>query len=205
MITSEDLYALLAQGESDSLELKTNIPAPDKLAKLLSSLSNTKGGTVVVGVREPNNIVGTDIERFSKYVGLARCQLHGRLDVEYYPIAVEGKTLGIIEVRPAELPIATSEGYFKRVGEQDVLIGASQLATEFSSVSDPSAAITALTETISAQSSQIEQLRVSFEKANSMRVKFFFIILGAIIGGVVRMLMPVIWDYLDGMVKLISG
>lgn len=200
MITSEAIRALLAQGENECLEFKANTPAPENLAKMLSSLANTKGGTVIVGVREPNEVLGTNIDRFSKFVERAKQHLHGSLDLNYYPLSFEGKTLGIIEVSSAKLPIATSQGYFKRVGERDTLLDAAQLAAEFSAVQNPAAAITALSETISAQSEQLEKLRLSFDKANSWVTKLTYMVVGAIITGVVRLALPGLIDVVSNLV-----
>ena len=187
MHTQQTVAQLLTQVEGPTLEFKVNTPLPESLARLLSSFANTSGGTVIVGVKEPDVILGTDIVRFEKLVTRAVERLHGQIDVAHYPVEVGGKKLGIIEVKPAKVPVAASEGYFRRVGERDEPFNAQQLVQRMSAVPDHGAAIASLSETIAGQSTEISKLRESFEKANSWRRKAFYALLGAIATAVVKL------------------
>ncbi|AZE91632.1 helix-turn-helix domain-containing protein [Pseudomonas orientalis] len=201
MITSDQLHALIAQGENESLELKVNTPSPDKLAIILSSMANTNGGTIVVGVREPYEIVGVGIARFNNLVEQAKGKLSGAAVIDYYSVEIDGKKLGVIQIDRAELPVSAPQGYFRRVGDQDYLLDASQIANVFASVPDQYAALSALSDTISNQSVQIEKLHKLFEKANWWGTKIFFMVIGALIAWLVRVLMPndisTIWGWLS--------
>lgn len=92
-VQPETIAQLLKQGESPTLEFKVSTPHPANLSRLISGLANTSGGTVLVGVREPGIIVGTDIERFKHIVQLARTQIHGELSLIDYSVDVAGKRI----------------------------------------------------------------------------------------------------------------
>jgi len=176
------------QGEGASLEMKANTPHPENLSRLISGLANAGGGTVVVGVREPATILGTNLVRFERLVQLSRDRLHGEVDLIAYPIEVDGKQIGVIEVKQAKVPVATPEGYFRRVGEREELLTTQQLVSTMVSVPDHSIAIASLSETIAGQSSELAKLRKSFEKANSWQRKAFYAFLGAVATAVVKVL-----------------
>lgn len=192
MHTSATITQLLKQGEGPRLELKVNTPHPENLSRLFSGLANTTGGTVVVGVREPATILGTDIDRFKRLVELARGRLHGEVDLVAYPVEVDGKKLGIVDVKQAKVPVAAQEGYFRRVGDREELLSAQQLVQTMSAVPNHSVAIASLSETIAGQSSELAKLRESFEKANSWKRKAFYAFLGAAATAVVKLLLAAV-------------
>ena len=189
MHTSTTITQLISHGEGPTLELKVNTPHPENLSRLISALANTSGGAVVVGVREPATILGTDIERFKRFVQLARVRLHGEVELFDYSVDVDGKQLGVIEVKRATVPVAAQEGYFRRVGDQQELLTAQQLVQTMAAVPNPSVAITSLSETVAGQSSEIAKLRESFEKANSWQRKAFYALIGAAATAVIKLIL----------------
>jgi len=189
MHTPESISQLIKQGEGPTLEFKVNTPHPENLSRLISGLANTDGGTVVIGVREPATVLGTDIDRFKRLVQLARTRLHGEVEVIGYPVDVDGKHLGIIEVKRAKIPVASQEGYFRRVGDREEPLTTQQLVQTMAAVPDHSAAITSLSETISVQSGELAKLRDSFEKANSWQRKAFYAIIGAVASAVIKLVL----------------
>ena len=121
-------------------EFKVNTPSPDNLARLLSGLANAEGGTVIVGVREPDAIVGTDPKKSESFLQRSIARLQGQIAIQHY-VVEEGKSLGIIRVEPAKTPVAAPDGYFRRVGANDRPFTAQQLIARMSAVPDHSAAI----------------------------------------------------------------
>jgi predicted HTH transcriptional regulator len=192
MHTSATITQLLKQGEGPSFELKVNTPHPENLSRLISGLANTNGGTVVVGVRNPASILGTDIDRFKRLVQLAQDRLHGEVDLVAYPVEVDGKQLGIIDVKHSKVPVAAQEGYFRRVGDREELLTAQQLVQTMSAVPNHAIAIASLSETIAGQSAEIAKLRESFDKANSWQRKAFYALLGATATAVLKLLTAVV-------------
>lgn len=192
MHTSATITQLLKQGEGPTLEFKVNTPHPENLSRLISGLANTSGGAIVVGVREPATILGTNIERFKRLVELARTRVHGEVELLDYSVEVDGKQLGIIEVKQAKVPVAAQEGYFRRVGDREELITAKQLVQMMEAVPNHAVAITSLSETIAGQSSELAKLRESFEKVNSWQRKAFYAFLGAAATAIVKILLAAV-------------
>ena len=56
------LADLLKQGEGETLDFKQKITSCDKIAKTLCSFANTKGGVLLVGVKDDRTITGIDPE-----------------------------------------------------------------------------------------------------------------------------------------------
>ncbi len=57
------LKELISQGESTTLEFKRKSTTPEKFAKEISALANTKGGWLLVGVDDDGKIVGVHSEK----------------------------------------------------------------------------------------------------------------------------------------------
>ena len=58
-----NLRDLIALGEGETLEFKTKTTHPHRISRTLSSLANTRGGQVLVGVDDDGRIVGVrDVE-----------------------------------------------------------------------------------------------------------------------------------------------
>ena len=189
MHTPQDIARLLKEGEGPTLEFKVSTPLPDSLSRLISGFANTNGGTVLVGVREPDTIAGTDIVRFEKLVQRAKERLHGDVNLSHYSVELEGKMLGVLEVKPSKVPVASPEGYFRRVGDKEEPLGVHQLVERMSAVPDHATAIGSLSETIGGQSVELAKLRESFEKANSWQRKAFYALLGAAATAVVKLVL----------------
>jgi predicted HTH transcriptional regulator len=192
MHTSQDIERLLKQGEGPSLEFKVNTPFSESLSRLISGFANTSGGTLIVGVREPNTIIGTDVARFEKFVQKTKERLNGKVEVTSYAVELEGKLLGVLEVQKSKIPIASPEGYFRRVGDREVPLDASQIVELMSSVPDHAAAIASLSKTIAEQSAEFGKLRESFEKVNSWKRKAFYALLGAVATTVVKLVLAAV-------------
>lgn len=189
MHTPQDIERLLKQGEGPALEFKVSTPLPESLARLISGFANTSGGTLIVGIREPNTIAGTEIARFEKLVQKTKERLNGKVEIFYYSVELEGKSLGVLEVKQSKIPIATPEGYFRRVGDREVPLEASQIVERMSSVPDHAAAISSLSETIAEQSAEFGKLRVAFERVNSWKRKAFYALMGAAATAVVKLVL----------------
>ena len=58
-----DVKRLIDAGEGFELEFKRKVSSPQKIAKTLSSLANTKGGTILFGVDDDGTIVGIESEK----------------------------------------------------------------------------------------------------------------------------------------------
>jgi predicted HTH transcriptional regulator len=62
-MNSKELKELIAEGESSLLEFKRKISSHEKIAKEISALANTIGGTLILGVDDDGSIVGIESEK----------------------------------------------------------------------------------------------------------------------------------------------
>ena len=58
----QNLIDLLKQGEGESLDFKQKITSLDKIAKTICSFANTRGGIILVGVKDDRSLTGIDPE-----------------------------------------------------------------------------------------------------------------------------------------------
>ncbi len=65
MLDKESLFELIAGGENSSVEFKRKSPSPEKLAKEISALANTKGGYLFLGVDDDGSVCGIHSEKTS--------------------------------------------------------------------------------------------------------------------------------------------
>ncbi|MBI5020926.1 MAG: putative DNA binding domain-containing protein [Ignavibacteriales bacterium] len=58
-----DVKLMIEEGEGFMLEFKRRISSPEKIARTIISLANTKGGTILFGVDDDGSIVGVESEK----------------------------------------------------------------------------------------------------------------------------------------------
>lgn len=58
-----DVKILIEEGEGFQLEFKRRISSPEKIARTIISLANTKGGNILFGVDDDGKIVGVESEK----------------------------------------------------------------------------------------------------------------------------------------------
>jgi GTPase len=56
--TDRKLSELISQGESETLEFKQKLPPESIISRILAAFANTKGGTLVIGVRDQGELIG---------------------------------------------------------------------------------------------------------------------------------------------------
>lgn len=59
-MTHRELEQLVELGEGISLEFKRRVPRPERMAKEVVALANTRGGRIVLGVEDSGSIVGVE-------------------------------------------------------------------------------------------------------------------------------------------------
>lgn len=62
-MNAKELLNLISNGESSTLEFKRKSTTPEKLAKEIVAMANTKGGYLLVGVDDNGKIYGIDSEK----------------------------------------------------------------------------------------------------------------------------------------------
>jgi ATP-dependent DNA helicase RecG len=120
------LKDLLKEGESETVEFKPSLSQMDKITESISAFSNTKGGTVVIGVSDKGEVLGVDIGK-NTIESLAN-QIKQNTDPMAYPsIRVEGsdkKQVVIIEIGEGkQKPLLAFGRAYRRVGRSNQKLG----------------------------------------------------------------------------------
>jgi predicted HTH transcriptional regulator len=63
MMNLHDVKLLIEEGEGFQIEFKRRISSPEKIARTIISLANTKGGQILFGVDDGGKIVGVESEK----------------------------------------------------------------------------------------------------------------------------------------------
>lgn len=76
------LYNLIAQGEHETLEFKYEINDPRKIARTLVAFANTRGGRLLVGIRDNGIISGVSIDE-EYYMVESGAKLYSRPEIDF--------------------------------------------------------------------------------------------------------------------------
>lgn len=99
------LEELIFKGENEEVDFKQTISDPYKIAKTISSFANTKGGKILVGVRDDKTITGADPEE-EKYLLETAADFYCSppIDLEYEEIEdeEEEKTVLIVSIKESK-------------------------------------------------------------------------------------------------------
>jgi ATP-dependent DNA helicase RecG len=128
-MTKEDLLRMIAEGESQRLELKSsfNVEAIEAVA----AFANAEGGKVVIGVNNKSKIVGVDInsESVQNWVNEIKSKTEPAIVVDANQFELNGKTVVILSVSEHPIkPIAIQGRYFKRVQNSNHQLSAMEIA-----------------------------------------------------------------------------
>lgn len=99
------LERLIYKGENEKVDFKQTISDPYKIAKTISSFANTKGGKILVGVRDDKTIVGIDPEEEKYVLDTAAdfyCSPPIRLSYEEFEDEEEEKTVLIVSIKESK-------------------------------------------------------------------------------------------------------
>ena len=131
-MNGKKLVALIAEGESTVLEFKRKAVSPQKIAKEITAMVNTKGGYLLVGVDDDGTIVGVRSEKTEMDILQTACNIwiEPAVEASFEIVPVYDKDVVLCYVeqgksKPYKLRIEEPDGKvtFKayiRVGEKSI-------------------------------------------------------------------------------------
>jgi ATP-dependent DNA helicase RecG len=138
-MTPDELEKLIRQGEGYNLEFKQSLPSKaSELAEEICAFANAAGGTLLVGVDDKGNIVGTVLDN----PGKSRLQnilntIEPRVEVAITAIIYDNKTVLCLECQSGkEKPYAVSGSIIVRNGPNSEKITSVQRMRDFFQHSD---------------------------------------------------------------------
>ncbi|OHX66077.1 AlbA family DNA-binding domain-containing protein [Flammeovirga pacifica] len=89
-MNQHQLRQLIQKGESRNLEFKQRVTKPERFAKTVSSIANTQGGILLVGVNDDHSISGIDPFE-EQYVSeeIIKFNIHPPLAIKYATIETD--------------------------------------------------------------------------------------------------------------------
>jgi hypothetical protein len=122
------------RGESDELELKKNLKNAEEIARLISSMANTKGGMIIVGFDDDGELTGLS----DSQLGITSVRIHNIASsllpepVRMRPAVIDGLNVLVVDVPQAPdhvKPLRTASGQvFVREGSVTRQIGTSSIS-----------------------------------------------------------------------------
>ncbi|MDO6391390.1 putative DNA binding domain-containing protein [Pontibacter sp. BT731] len=111
----DEIQRLIWQGENDQVDFKQRVTQPDKIARTLVSFANTRGGTILIGVKDDGKVVGVDPEEEKHTLELAASfYCDPPLLLGYEEVELDGYTILKVSV-----PESTVKPHFAKVKEDD--------------------------------------------------------------------------------------
>jgi predicted HTH transcriptional regulator len=188
-ISEELIQQYLVQGEGSRVEFKTVLREPSLLARIIASFANADGGFILVGIREPDEIVGTDIRLLARIHEAAISLLSPRPQTQVKEVTIDGKAIGVVAVRPSDALVFAEGSAFVRVDETSMVMPPDQILAKLN-VATPS--LRDLAKTIAQQTKKIDKLTRQFKESGSFKEKMKDYVIGGVIGWVIGVLPQVI-------------
>jgi predicted HTH transcriptional regulator len=118
ILTAKKIQELMRQGENESVEFKTALRDASTLAKSISAFANTHGGTLLIGVREPDVVVGAVPDQVTPLLEKSKTFVTPSLDVDVSSIVIEGKPVVAVTVPESQQVVFSNGMALKRVRDQ---------------------------------------------------------------------------------------
>ncbi len=112
-----EILDFLSRGESETLEFKAVVREPTILARLIASFANAKGGTIVIGVKEPPEVVGVNEPQLRKiYEAALRLLEPTSIQSTLTFLDANGLKIGLVQIAPSSELVLTQGSAYVRTG-----------------------------------------------------------------------------------------
>lgn len=203
----EELGRLIRQGESQEVEFKSSTPTPQDIARHIAAFANTNGGALVLGVREPGEIVGVDEQAARGAIEMARQYLSPVPEMKVQSPNIHGHIVVVVQVPASDELHSAMGGYFGRgarpsevletnrtdavraLTPTEIRLHALKGKSEDAALSRLAKAVADQTHTAEKQAETIDRLTRDLAKANASSLKFVLVLAGAIAGAILTYLL----------------
>ncbi|MFD2515603.1 RNA-binding domain-containing protein [Pontibacter locisalis] len=111
----EELQRMILRGENDTVDFKQRVTQPQKIARTLVSFANTRGGVLLVGVKDSGYICGVDPEEEKHTLNLAaEHYCSPPVTIHYDEVESDHRTVLLVTVPESKL-----KPHFAKVKEDD--------------------------------------------------------------------------------------
>lgn len=102
---------LIKYGENESVEFKSKWVDSRTLKRLMIAFANTKGGHIIFGISDNGQINGLEKsdKQEERIKEIAKNECNPSIDYEFYYVAIEDKTIAIIEIKKSRKTHSTNE------------------------------------------------------------------------------------------------
>lgn len=188
----ESISDLIMRGEGDELELKINLRDSGLLARLISSFANTKGGKIIIGVKENGELVGVNTSIIKRIFDSALKKISPIPKTSLEFIQSDNKDFAVIQIEKSISPIIAEGGFYIRkdtlthpISPEDISFAIKSFPKKLDNED--------LYKAIAKQTEIIEKLREELKENNSIRSKLKDYLLGGIIGAIIGLLLSLLW------------
>ncbi|HED37601.1 MAG TPA: AAA family ATPase, partial [Ignavibacteria bacterium] len=129
MLNSNEIYNFIQQGENETLEFKQSFSKV--VIETLVAFSNTRGGKVLIGVRNDKSLTGVSAteETVQKWINEIKQNTEPAIIPDAETILIEEKEIVILSVIEYPIkPVSFKNKYFKRVLNSNHLMSLDELS-----------------------------------------------------------------------------
>jgi len=197
-MTSEEIKELVIQGESGTLGFKERVSSRRNLSVILSSFANSLGGTLFLGITNKGKIRGLEnpdkVVADVNSIALNNVEIEPPIQLSTEIIKIHNKFIVTVEVpQSPKGPHAVQGTYYQRKGPYSCLMSSKQLKSKIEEVvSKSDNVLDALKYQIAQLIKQNENLYEQAKRAQSWKTKCVDLLLGAILGGIVSLILSVL-------------
>lgn len=192
-VNENNVLDIIKKGENETTEFKNDHVPVASICKVIASFGNSRGGVLLVGIREPNIIVGVT-EKSVRLIQHAVGLLVNPPRHEIYTLEVYEKTIAIVEVEANENMLTFFQGaLFQRRGEKNIGMSYKDILEHYSRFKDSAISKQLAKEMERMNNSLIDlglkvssyEEKLSKSDKKNFWIGFAFCVIGIIFGGII--------------------